>query len=451
MQTTQVLRLGLALVLSASAWAVHAQVLDEAARRADLAQFRAGFFDLDKSYPPEARAQAQAELVALEQRPGDMDALALSLALARIAALADSGHSAALAGPRINRSNRVEIRMAPLAGDFVVLRAREPNTDLLGARLLAIDGVPLTRLRAAAHQLSGGLPAWRDGAAPLLFESPQQLHALGLLKAAESAVYHFELPSGAPVARRLVADPPRPDRPRAGTERLLLPEVLPDMLGWKGLLGIEQAPWALQDALRRQRFRIAPEINALVIDMRLMRDSGDDKLKPFFDAVRNAAAASQPEHLVLDLRQNGGGDLTQVRDFAESLPALVPGRLFVLTGPWTFSAAISALGYLKQAAPARVTIVGEPVGDRLEFFAEGRAVTLAHSGTVLLPATERHDYVNGCKQHSDCHAPVTHRPIAVSSLAPDIAAPWTLAAYRAGTDPAMQAVAEALKPRAPPR
>jgi hypothetical protein len=147
---------------------------------------------------------------------------------------------------------------------------------------------------------------------------------------------------------------------------------------------------------------------------------------------------------VLDLRLNGGGDPTQARDFAESLPTLVPGTIFVLTGPATFSAAISTAGYLKQAAPDRVRIVGEPVGDRLEFFAEGRTTTLQHSGAVVLPATERHDYRAGCRQHTDCHAPVVARPIAVPTLEPDIAAPWTLDHWRRGLDPAMQAVAAAL-------
>lgn len=441
----------LSALLVAAAVPAGAQVLDEAARRADLALFRTGFLDPDRSYSPAARAEAERQLAMLEQARGDMDAIALSLALARIAALGDDGHSGALAGPRVNRSNRVEVRMAPFGGDFVVLRARDPNADLLGARLLAIDGVPLSRLRAAAHQLVGGLPAWRDRSAPFLFESPQQLHALGLLTAGDAAVYLFETPAGQRIERRLVAEPPRPDRPRASTERLLLPEVLPSTSGWHGLLASDRAPWALQEALRRQRWRLAPEIDALVVEMRLMRDSGDDKLKAFFDAVRAAAAAHKPEHLVLDLRQNGGGDLTQVRDFAESLPGLVPGRLFVLTSPWTFSAAISTLGYLKQAAPARVTIVGEPVGDRLVFFAEGRVLTLPNSGTVLFPATERHDYVDGCRKYSDCHAPVAARPIAVPSLAPDITAPWTLAAYAAGADPAMDAVAAGLKAASPRR
>ena len=97
-----------------------------------------------------------------------------------------------------------------------------------------------------------------------------------------------------------------------------------------------------------------------------------------------------------------------------------------------------------RAAPERVTIVGEPVGDRLNFFAEGKSVMLAHSKEYVLPATERHDYRHGCRSHDDCHRPVVTRPIAVPSLDPDIAAPWTIEAYRAARDPAMEAVAAAL-------
>jgi hypothetical protein len=36
-------------------------------------------------------------------------------------------------------------------------------------------------------------------------------------------------------------------------------------------------------------------------------------------------------------------------------------------------------------------------------------------------------------------------PIAVKSLGPDIPAPWTIAAYRAGRDPAIDAVVVALR------
>jgi hypothetical protein len=144
------------------------------------------------------------------------------------------------------------------------------------------------------------------------------------------------------------------------------------------------------------------------------------------------------------MRANGGGDLNTTRDFMQALPGLVPGRIFALTSPWTFSAAISSVGYLKQAAGARLTIVGEMVGDRLEFWAEGGPVFLPATGASANVSTERHDYRTGCRPYRDCHGSVVRHPISVASLAPDIDAPLTFAAYVAGRDPAMEAVAAAL-------
>jgi hypothetical protein len=129
----------------------------------------------------------------------------------------------------------------------------------------------------------------------------------------------------------------------------------------------------------------------------------------------------------------------------QALPKRVPGRIIALTSPWTFSAAVSSIGYLKQTDPARVTIIGEEVGDRLNFFSEGSVVTLPNSKAEMLNATERHDYATGCRGFTDCHGPVVRHPIAVPSLAPAIAAPWTIEAYLAGRDPGMEAAAAALR------
>ncbi|WP_284618663.1 hypothetical protein [Aquabacterium humicola] len=432
--------------LCLTAGAARAQTWSADTVRADLAQFRREFFEPDRAYSAPARQAAQARLALLDAQARELDPVRFGLALAQVAALADNGHTLSYGGPRLARSNRVGLRLAPFGRDFVVLRVRTADADLLGAALLAIDDVPLERLREAAHGLTGGLPSWRDRQAPLLLESPQQLQALDLVKDAAAARYRFLLADGRVIERRLVAEAPSPDRPRSDTSRLLLPDVVPETrdgtdTGWRSLLRAGAAPWSLQEGGRAFRWRHAPELAAVVIELRQTHDARESTLAAFFAEVRAAVQRHQPTHLVLDLRLNGGGDLTQARDFAESLPALVPGRIYALTSPWTFSAAISITGYLKQAAPARVRIVGEPVGDRLEFFAEGRPVTLAHSGEVLLPATERHDYRDGCRRFTDCHAPVVRRPIAVESLAPDLFAPWTPDAYRRGIDPAMDAVA----------
>ncbi|MBL8514919.1 MAG: hypothetical protein JNJ55_13085 [Betaproteobacteria bacterium] len=319
---------------------------------------------------------------------------------------------------------------------------------MLGARLASIDGVPKSALQPLYRARAGGTPAWRDRSAAYFLESPLQLRASGIGKGTGAPVYAFVTLDGRTVERTFTVSPAGADRVGGNATRWMFPVLAPlEDRAWKTLLDPERAPWALQEPVKRLRMRHDATLNAVVIDMRMTNNSAEEKLAPFFEAVEKMVAQTQPAHLVLDLRLNGGGDLTKARDFAECLPKLVKGRIFALTSPWTFSAAISTLGYLKQAAPDRVTLVGETVGDRLEFFAEGKSTTLVHSKEGFLHATERHDYRNGCATFDDCHRPVVLRPIVVASLDPDIAAPWTIDAYRAGRDPAMEAVAAALAVR----
>ena len=125
-----------------------------------------------------------------------------------------------------------------------------------------------------------------------------------------------------------------------------------------------------------------------------------------------------------------GGDLNLTRDFMRALPALAEGgRVYAITSGRTFSAAISSLGYLKQAAGDRLTIVGEPIGDRLEFWAEGNILQLPGLGALMLYADERHNYMTGCPE-ADCHRSIRDHPIRVRSLQPDIAAPLALRRFR---------------------
>ena len=311
---------------------------------------------------------------------------------------------------------------------------------------MAIDGRPVAEIRTIVHALTGGAIGWRDRFAPYALESPRILHALGAIRQPDAATYRFQLADGRSVDRRIEADAPDASRPRNGTARWMFPDVaLPNEgEGWRSLLPADRAPWALQDIGIPFRWREAPELHALVIELRQTASAPGRPIAAFLAEVEAELRRRRPAHLVLDMRINGGGDLNTTRDFMKALPTLVPGRVFVLTSPYTFSAAISSIGYLEQAAPERVTIVGEQLGDRLEFWAEGGPGTLPNSRMVIGRATERHDYANGCRGYTDCHGPVVRNPISVRSLAPDIAAPWTIQTYRAGRDPAMDVVAAAL-------
>jgi hypothetical protein len=436
-------------VMACAAGAVRAELrepqLSVTALGEDLAQFRREFMAVDKSYSTANRALAERRLSALESRLAAITPAQFELEIASIVALADNGHTNTAPLRRAQRYNRVPVRMFAFGSDFYVLRARSAHSDLLGGRLVSIDGHPIATLRDAARALMGGTPEFRDRAAPLFFESPALLNASSLARDAADATYVFDV-DGRRVERRLAGEAPDPAWPATSVMAALYPDPgVREPNGWRGLLSAASAPWALREPAQRLRWRDAPEIGGLVVEFRQNVSSPGHDIAQFTQGVERELRARQPANVVLDMRLNGGGDLNTTRDFMRRLPSLVTGRVFVLTSPSTFSAAISSVGYLKQAAPAKVTIVGEVVGDRLEFWAEGRSITLAHSGIVISRATERHDYANGCKTFRDCHGSVVRHPIAVRTLAPDIAAPWTIEAYRAGSDPAMDAVALALK------
>ncbi|MDX2219098.1 MAG: hypothetical protein SF172_08755 [Burkholderiales bacterium] len=419
----------------------------------DVAQFRTQFLDKDRAYSPAARKEAESRLADLEKNAATLAPVRFDLAIAQITALADNGHTLASSAQRSRRYERADVRLVPFGEDFNVLRVKAENEDLLGARLVAIDGVPIDKLRELGRSLSGGVPAWRDRNVPYFLESPAQLRALGVGRGDAPPAYSFITRDGRTLNRTFTVSPVGGDRVGGNATRWMFPVLAPlEDRAWRTLLPEARAPWALQEPVRRFRWRHDEALGAVIVEMRQSSNAQTERLADFFADVEKAVAAHAPRHLVLDLRLNGGGDLTTTRDFAEKLPTLVGGKIYALISPWTFSAAISTLGYLKQAAPDRVVIVGEPVGDRLQFFAEGRPITLTHSKEMVLPATERHDYQTGCRQMDDCHRNVVNRPIAVKTLDPDIAAPWTLDDYVAARDPAMDAVAKDIgksRPAAP--
>lgn len=413
-------------------------------RREMLDTVRSLVTSREKAYTDVTRAQALALLDSIGYRLDSLSDLALELQLSRVVALADNGHSLLSPGSRIGRTNRVGVRLLPLSEDLLVAHARDGLEELLGAVLVSIDEVPVERLLAENRALYGGTAAWRDQFAPYLLESPEQLHALGLAGSPAEAVYRFRKPDGTIVSPTLRGDTVGREVARSVDEAFLAHEGRP---GWHTL--VTNPPWALREPGVAFRRSTAWEPGVFVFQMRRNHNAPGQAILAVLDSVRAEIAAAHPQHVVLDMRFNGGGDLNLTRRFMQELPGMVPGRIFVLTGPLTFSAGISSVGYLVQAAPDRVTIVGEPVGDRLVFFAEARVQLLPGTDTGILFSRERHDYQGGCAAFTDCHGPVVRNPIRVPTLDPQVAAPWTLDALRAGRDPAMEAV-HALLQRAGP-
>jgi hypothetical protein len=104
----------------------------------------------------------------------------------------------------------------------------------------------------------------------------------------------------------------------------------------------------------------------------------------------------QPTKLVIDMRQNGGGDYTVglrylVRPIRELPSVNQKGRLFVLIGPQTFSAAMSNAAHFRTQTAA--ILVGEPIGEKPNSYQESRRVKLPNSHLTLFYSVRFYKFV----------------------------------------------------------
>ena len=410
--------------------------------------------EVDRSFSDGARERFDLRIEGLLAEvaaagPAGLDRARFETAITCAVALAGNGHTY-VRGAAMGRSlNTLPLRLVWFDDGLYVVSAREALADLLGARVTALGGRAPEDLAGALRPCIGGNDVRARLLSVSLLSSPAALHALGLLPVADAATLAFDLPDGRRIERRIEADP-QPAIRAEGEVRWpasdLLPAALPADDGpWRHVLsGVDALPLYLQHA-DRAYWHDYPAPDTLFVELRRIRDMPGDSLEAFLDRVLAEAAERKPKTVIVDLRANTGGDYMLTAAFSRRLPEIVgpEARIRVLTGPDTFSAAISTLARLKHFGGDRVEIVGRPVGDFTAFWGEGGRLTLPNSGLSIRYATAFHDWSQGCglAQIRRCFWLNYLYGVAGGELSPTVKVPFTFADYRAGRDPDLEAVA----------
>ncbi len=191
-----------------------------------------------------------------------------------------------------------------------------------------------------------------------------------------------------------------------------------------------------------------PKPDLLYVQINRVRDQAPLGLSQYLSGMLDEAAEKPIRDAIVDLRFNNGGNYVLSADFARRLPTLLPatGRLFILTSGNTFSAAISTAAWLKYFGGDRVTIIGETVGDRMQFWGEGGLTVLPNSKLAIRYTTGFHDWENGCSlsQLRTCFLLNYIYDVPAGSLEPSVTVKPTFADYAAGKDRAISIVMELL-------
>jgi C-terminal processing protease CtpA/Prc len=232
------------------------------------------------------------------------------------------------------------------------------------------------------------------------------LHALGVVPELSHAAFTFENDQG---ARFTLEVKPVP-----------MPAAVQGSVNITGMV-----PAARQQPLWRQRpaerfwFTQLPD-STVYVSWRGYAGLGEQARALFRFLDSNPA-----KRLVIDLRQNGGGDFLEgrkhvIRPLLERAALNQKGRLFVIVGRRTYSAALAnAVDFRKQT---NAILVGEPIGERPNSYSENDEMTLPNSRLVLSYSTRYYKFVD-----ED-----------VPAVLPDVRIDPTWPEFLAGRDPVME-------------
>jgi hypothetical protein len=407
------------------------------AQRQDIRYFRE-LLAMDRSFAPAARAEANRRIDALEALGTLLDRPHFRVFLMQIDALADNGHSRVENEPSAAPAE-LPVRVVAFSDGLYVMRATENNADLLGGKVTAVDGQSIDAVMSKLEQLRGGTPNWRRLLASQYLTLQDMLYGIDVAPDMQHSNWSVETPTGATITRKLDAFPAPANEPAVFVTRWLSSEPLAGMGAWRAVESDHPLPISLAEFDKAFRSLRLPGTCTQFVQLKSNVDRGGQSIKDFLSGTEKHLRQAPPCNVIFDLRYDDGGDYTNTYRFARELPgAIAPaGRIILLTGPATFSAGISTAAFVKHAAPERAVIVGEPVGDRLQFFSEGGRACLPNYPLCVAFQTGKHDYQHACSDWAVCFWLNYFFELRVKSLDPDEIVPLSFRDWRAGVDPVL--------------
>jgi hypothetical protein len=339
----------------------------------------------------------------------------ISVGLMRLMALVQDGHTS-LFPPELFQKPVFPLRFYLFEDGLYIIRAPKQYTELVGSRVLSIARVDVAEaLKQAFEIVAADNDMGRRENAPVILAVPDLLSGLKINTDKTRLPLKVEIAGG---VKNVDITP-------AGT----LIDLLQSPAGWTDAGRSEgKTPLYLRDPRNSYWFEYDKEHRLVYLQQNAVqnKDNGES-LSDFYKRVLDVVAANPVDKLVIDLRQNGGGNnglnTPLIRGIIKS-KVDEPGHLFVITGRITFSAAQNYVNALERYTTA--IFVGEPTGEHPNGYGDARPVELPNS--KLTPRI------------STLYWQDLDPRDARQWTAPQIATPLTFADYRNGVDPALQAI-----------
>lgn len=299
----------------------------------------------------------------------------------KLFSLFEDGHTAVL-GQELTEGAygvRLPIRVDPFEDGMYVIEAKGEALPLIGSKITKIAGASIEDILMRYLESSNGdNPAFKMRWSIYLFSSPALLQGMGFLVGDDDAPIEIEAigPAGETV-RVSVKPHASGNLNRIPLERQL--SKIEELAYTQPSFGVAHFPLFLQRM---------NEGRALYVSLAEMGDQEGVSFLSFTVSIENAMKDPHLDRVIIDLRQNGGGNNMLSEPFRRALVRSrfnAPGGLYVLTSRKTFSAAMNFATRLERETDA--IFVGEPTGGRPNHFGDAKYIEAPVTGLPYLVST----------------------------------------------------------------
>lgn len=339
--------------------------------------------------------------------------------LAQIGALIQDGHSGlSLRSLPPELEERIPVRFVQYAGGIYVRAAAPEYADAVGGKVVGVGTYgwqdAMQKINSIVSHDPGNFGEQLAWGAKLYLNCPVLLHGFGLSESNKSAEFVIEK-NGQRRTIAMTASVP------LGT--WYLNAVPPEWVDARPKS--VPAPLSIQRENEFYWFTYLPEDHAVYFQFNVVANDERETLADFAERLAAFIEGHDLDRLVIDLRNNTGGDNTLLRPL---LVALIRskvnrrGGMYVLIGPTTFSAAQNFVNRLENYTEA--IFVGEPTSENVNFYGDAAGIELPHSH--LKAGVSQLWWQD--KDPRDLR----------TCTAPEIAATTSFADYVKGSDPVLQ-------------
>ena len=334
--------------------------------------------------------------------------------LERLAYYMHDGHSYILPVSRKITAYYLPVQFYLFNDGVYIINADKPYKNLIGARMSRINGVEVKTLVGDMNSF-----IHQDNLYTVKWFAPSILRFRALYEC-------YGLPAGSATVKVEITDP---QNKSSEADVAFIPAIdfhgIPKL--FPSALTQNVAPLYLKDVSNNFWFTWLNNRKTLYFQFNQVEDKQDETLDAFGKRFGDTLSASKPLLLIIDVRNNNGGNLALLTTLMDGITGFEKknpeAKIVIITGRNTFSAAQVFISCMNKNTHA--LFAGEPSSSSPNFVGEGNYIVLPYSGAMGSISNKYHESIPGDTR---------------KWIAPDIPVSLSSTAYFNNEDPVMVAI-----------